>query len=540
MDTLKQKSHRLANSGLLLFLNVTNSALFSTVIVFVQSTFNAKSRSDQNAHLDSLDKLDASFMLAMLRLLQALLSTMTTMSLSISFEVIQWNLMGREMGLPFTSLLALSPTTGPLGMLRILRSFETRFSSRFWALSRGGFGLVLWLSTVVLFRVGPFQGSYVQPFIDFLQGTQEGYPYQVLPYGYYAPVYNLVINPMFSSLTDPIRCSGNNCYSYLLNGGLEMVTPWISLEDSSFPLVHIHDVPSIQLEYTPLSDYHHFESTDCSILGSPDSSIAARLCLSMDKSNPGTVNAGLFICPDGMANGTCEVDSAVSVPNITTSMMAFSRHASVLAGLANFSIVSTNSLSEPTQLVDLDLPSYKLALTWLLNYTASNIPPPSAIIQSFWTSQTQLATPSTQGLLMQSFQSILAFPYWLFNGNNYGNLDLRLREVIDSLPPDFYTRACVVAPYRKIQFKYGMFIIFIVLQGTALVFVWATLAWVWVAAGAKGGTNLAKTTSFPLFDVAFKSDYKGYHGNPRDLLWADSSDVLSLTQDVSAQAKRFN
>ncbi|KAI1846979.1 hypothetical protein JX266_006854 [Neoarthrinium moseri] len=513
MDTLKPKSYRLANTGLLLFLNIINSAFFSIIIVFVQATFNAKGRSDQNAHLDSLDKLDASFMLAMLRLLQALLSTMTAMSLK------------QELTL----------------------------------LLRGGLGLVLWLSTVVLFLqtsqdviydtlnihnvtagVGSFQGSYVQPFIDFLQGTQEGYPYEVLPYGYYAPVYNLVINPMFSSLTDPIRCSGNNCYSYLLSGGLEMVTPWISLEDSSFPLIQIHDVPSIQLEYTSLSDYHRFSSTDCSILGSPASSIAARLCLSMDKSNAGTLNAGLFICPDGMANGTCEVDSALSVPNITTSMMAFSRHASVLAGLANFSIVSTNSLSEPTQLVDLDLPSYKSALTWLLNYTASNIPPPSAIIQSFWTSQTQLASPSTQGLLMQSFQSILAFPYWLFNGNNYGNLDLQLREMIDSLPPDFYTQACVVAPYSKIQFNYEMFIIFIVLQGAALVFVWVTLAWVWIAAGAKGGINLARITSFPLFDVAFKSNSEGYQGKARDLLLSDSSDALYLTQDVSAQAKRFN
>ncbi|KAF3021005.1 hypothetical protein E8E14_010619 [Neopestalotiopsis sp. 37M] len=548
-------SNLFANTGLHTFLGLVNVAIYGVIIVFVHSTFDAQSHSDASSPLTDIDKLDATFMLALLRVLQALLSTFTAFSLDTSFELIQWSLISYEKGLSFTSSMALSPTTGTLGMLEILRSVQTKLSSKAWITMRGSLIFLLWVSTIVLFfqtsqiviydtlksyqvtaGVGPFNGSLVQPFIDFLQHTQEGYPYQVLPYGYYAPVYNLVINPMFSGLVDPVQCSGlSECDSYLMSGGLEMVTPWIESSDAGFPLVRIVDVPSVQLEFQALPRQYQFSTSDCDILGTSTSSIAARLCLSEDEDHAGTLNAGLFICPNGMASGACTIDQMPSVPNITTSMTTFSRQATVLAGLANFTILTTESLSPPTELVDLDLASYRTALTWLLNYTASDVPAPSAIIEGFWISAQQLASPSTQGLLKQNFQSILAFPYWMFNVNSYGNLELQPQVMIDTLPSEFYTEAHEVAPYNKLIFSWTMFVLFIVFQGMALVFVSVSFVWVWIFVRRVSKSKLPIITPFPSFNTVFKSTVDGSRVTDAALIGADAQEALSLMRDVKVR-----
>ena len=79
--------------------------------------------------------------------------------------------------------------------------------------------------------------------------------------------------------------------------------------------------------------------------------------------------------------------------------------------------------------------------------------------------------PSTSVVLSQNFQSILTFPFWLFNANNYGNTALQAQQIIPMLPMEFYTEASIVAPYVKIKFDWVMFVIFLVLQGLAISFV---------------------------------------------------------------------
>jgi hypothetical protein len=131
-------SNLFANTGLHTFLGIVNVAIYGVIIVFVHSTFDARSHSDASSPLTDIDKLDATFMLALLRVLQALLSTFTAFSLDTSFELIQWSLMSNEKGLSFTSSVALSPTTGSLGMLEILRSVQTKLSSKAWITMRYG------------------------------------------------------------------------------------------------------------------------------------------------------------------------------------------------------------------------------------------------------------------------------------------------------------------------------------------------------------------------------------------------------------------
>lgn len=105
------------------------------------------------------------------------------------------------------------------------------------------------------------------------------------------------------------------------------------------------------------------------------------------------------------------------------------------------SFVKTSEL-----ITGVDVVAYRSALNWLLNYTSAGIPGPSSIAQSFWSSNLQMGDPSTYGILVQNYQSVLAFPFWLFNDNNWGNLALRSNQTVPGMPHEFYTQASIVAP----------------------------------------------------------------------------------------------
>jgi hypothetical protein len=108
--------------------------------------------------------------------------------------------------------------------------------------------------------------------------------------------------------------------------------------------------------------------------------------------------------------------------------------------------------------------------------------------------------PSTYGIVLQNFQSILTFPLWLFNSNSWDNRALVSNQIISTLPLEFYTQASIVAPYTKIKFSVAMFILFVIFQGLAIIFVWSVL--LFMVLGVK---VLPKTSSYPLFDIAFKA-----------------------------------
>jgi hypothetical protein len=189
--------------------------------------------------------------------------------------------------------------------------------------------------------------------------------------------------------------------------------------------------------------------------------------------------------------------------------------------------MSVDDLTTPEQITDLDLPAYRATLGWLLNYTAANIPPPSSIAQTFWTGRDQYEDAATYGALLQSFQSVLAFPFWLFNANNYGNIDLQEQIMINSMPPQFYTQASTVTPYVKLKFDTAMFVVFVLLQGLAMVFVWSVLVWIWCS-----GRRLPNTSSYPVFDVMFRTRVYGPEAKSRDILGAGSSDVIRMMKEA--------
>lgn len=232
---------------------------------------------------------------------------------------------------------------------------------------------------------------------------------------------------------------------------------------------------------------------------------------------------GLFLCNGTQGGTTCNPYSHGHSLNITTRLSMYTRSASFVAARSNYSIVSISQTTSPSAITTtaLDLPSYRAALTWLLNYTAAAIPAPSSIAESFWSSNLQLGGgPATYGIVTQNFQSVLAFPTWLFNANNWGNSALRSNVTVPGMPGQFYTTAGVVRPVATYAFDEGMFGLFVGLQGVAMVFMWGVLCWIWVGGGGSGGgtgagngtsrrRSLPDTSSFPLFDVLYRTQVDG-------------------------------
>lgn len=239
------------------------------------------------------------------------------------------------------------------------------------------------------------------------------------------------------------------------------------------------------------------------------------------------------MCSNGTNDNICHTTDPA--PNITTIVSFYTRRATVITARFNYSIVSIEDTTAPVPVPDIDLTTYRTALAWLLNYTAADIPAPSSIAQSFWSSSSQLRDPSTYGILSQNFQSVLAFPFWLFNSNNWGNVQLKSNEIIPWLPAEFYTEASFVKPYVKIQFDNAMFILFVTLQGLAMVFIWAVLAW----GCFDFRQHMPIISSYPLFDVMFKSTVTStaYDSSQRDYFGAGTSGVIDTMRDARAITK---
>ena len=140
--------------------------------------------------------------------------------------------------------------------------------------------------------LGPFNGSYVTPFLESIQSMSPQYKSSVVPYSFTAISYNLVANQMYSTVCDPIQCKGDGCRSYLISGGVIMLTPWAPTSFPSYPLILAHAVPSVQVEFHHNPTFSEFLITDCDAFGSPGILIAARLCIRNSKGSKGLLDIG--------------------------------------------------------------------------------------------------------------------------------------------------------------------------------------------------------------------------------------------------------
>ena len=247
---------------------------------------------------------------------------------------------------------------------------------------------------------------------------------------------------------------------------------------------------------------------------------------------------GLFLC-----NGTSFDDATSSAkcitdfpqPNLTTTLTLHYRTATLLSSRLNLTVLSLSDLSSPTLLpfTDPSLAAYRSALAWLIDYKHSGIPGISSILEVFWSNQAALNATYTDGFVLQNFRSLLAFPVWLFNANNYGNIQLEKAILNPNLPKEFYATAAVVKPLVKLKFDPTLLFTFAVLEALVLVVLWGSLVWLFLPWGQGAGLLV---TSFPVLDFLFRAEARVGETDRQELRAAGGSEALKSFGGVRVHA----
>jgi len=134
MEPIKKPKRGIAAQGTALQLAIlsASTAAYAAIILFAHLTEKAEAASIHGERLSELLKADLGATLTIVRVLQGVLSAVCSAAASRALLFLQWTLTERPEGLSYRSLLALSPSTPSLGIIRIL--FST--SSRPWARTR--------------------------------------------------------------------------------------------------------------------------------------------------------------------------------------------------------------------------------------------------------------------------------------------------------------------------------------------------------------------------------------------------------------------
>lgn len=90
-----------------------------------------------------------------------------------------------------------------------------------------------------------------------------------------------------------------------------------------------------------------------------------------------------------------------------------------------------------------------------------------------------------------------------------------------------------MAPYTKIRFNTAMFALFVVFQVLAMAFIWTMLIVVW-----REAESLPTTSSFPLFDVAFKARVDAETRAQDAVVNANSLTIVNIMKDSKVVLKR--
>ena len=129
-----------------------------------------------------------------------------------------------------------------------------------------------------------------------LRNLDPGYKLQIVPYSILGIVYSLVVNPMHTLVSPPISCSGGDCDSYLLTGGLVMTTPWPPTNFTEHPVVEVYNATAIQIDFErgfrPGDSF--LDAADCSVFGAEGFLIGIELCVAESQVARGSYIAGGF------------------------------------------------------------------------------------------------------------------------------------------------------------------------------------------------------------------------------------------------------
>lgn len=189
------------------------------------------------------------------------------------------------------------------------------------------------------------------------------------------------------------------------------------------------------------------------------------------------------------------------VLNVSTTMTVFDRTMTTVCSARNNSISSVYNLGDPHLLTNINITALRVGVEWLLDYTASGLPPQSSVNFWFWFNPFSVYASIWESNAYTSLQSILAFIIWECCPGNSGN-PLVASQQYDSLPAGFHTTASVTEPYTKLVLSSITFTTYVVLEIAVLLFCWAIFVWQFATAYFK--RPLPSISSFPQVDFAGK------------------------------------
>lgn len=213
----------------------------------------------------------------------------------------------------------------------------------------------------------------------------------------------------------------------------------------------------------------------------------------------------VYPCPKGLQGVNCLTNSSLTSSNISVTMTVYTRQASTVCDPSNNTIISVHNLGDPKLDSTIDLTALKLAVSWLLNYTASHLPAESSIDFMFWFSPSSTYQKLWETNAYNTLQSVLAWVIWEFSTNNNENPAVAVEQKSrpPHLPSQFHTNATVSQPYTRLVLSLAMFITYATLESLLLILCWVVIIWRW-----RQTLLLPEISSYPLVDFASKLDDK--------------------------------
>lgn len=175
--------------------------------------------------------------------------------------------------------------------------------------------------------------------------------------------------------------------------------------------------------------------------------------------------------------------------------------ASSINSAENNTILSVSKLITKEATSRVDVQALSLAVGWLLNYTAANLPAESSVDFEFWETGPDAYQAIWKADAYRTLKSIIAFVLWEFTANNNGNPAVANTEPngqTPDLPAEFHVMASICQPFTRFIIDRASFIAYIALQSVALVSCWIVVLWGFVV------REMPATTSFPVVDFGVK------------------------------------
>lgn len=342
-------------------------------------------------------------------------------------------------------------------------------------------------------------------------------------------------DPKFVTSVTPIGCSGVDCTSLFLPGSLYSVRKAGNdrnatlfrddlLNDDVHSAIVIHNAPGYQVEFSELDQNGAFKEGDCVMHGQEAvSNLGLYVCLA---SRGNSMIAGWSVCPDEFnEKDLCMNDTSWKTPlQDTTTVSQFKRYATVAYDIANLSIMSVESMTDPVP-EKIDPSAFVSFFAALAKPIPENVTVTDPLFKE---AAASYATQQGLGFVMRLFHS-------KFSASKQSPTSI-LRSFLvvpiqfsttmwqavsfDTVPADLKVQASLAkSSYRAVSDAWNV-LVFGALTGIFCIWVLACLLWVTIF-----GPNSPNNSLYPEIDIASKCNSQGTLASARDI-----EDLENLTR----------